>query len=192
MTTTAEWLQQDTGPASARARRTPPRTVEIGAFRMDRGARTVHVAGREVALTTREFDLLSLLLSRAGCVQSRRFLIRRLWGSAFDGDDNTLYVHIHRLRAKLGRSDLLSFRIRTVVRHGYRVDVLDGPPGGGAGTEATVRRRPVPGPATDPRQAETSGRTSGARSIASGGASLRGAEARVDQPGGSSRLSPGW
>ncbi|HEY6378250.1 MAG TPA: response regulator transcription factor [Candidatus Dormibacteraeota bacterium] len=99
----------------------------VGNFRMDRGARTVHVDATEVRLAPKEFDLLSFMLAHAGKVQSREFLIQQVWGSNFYGDRKTVDVHVRWLREKFERFEALSFRITTVFGVGYRLDRLDEP-----------------------------------------------------------------
>lgn len=84
---------------------------------LDPAARTVIQRGEAVSLTSREFDLLSVLLDAAGRVLTRRALEEQLyaWGEALES--NALEVHVHHLRRKLG-ADL----IRTVRGVGYMVD----------------------------------------------------------------------
>jgi DNA-binding response OmpR family regulator len=98
---------------------------ELDNFRIDRGARTVHVDSEELHLAPKEFDLLSLLLLNAGKVQSRQVIIQRIWGSKFYGDHKTVDVHVRWLREKFERFDRLPFRITTVFGVGYRIDRLD-------------------------------------------------------------------
>lgn len=100
---------------------------EFGGFRIDRGARTVHVNGEEVRLAPKEFDLLSLLVLNAGKVQSRSVIIQRVWGSKFFGDHKTIDVHVRWLREKFERFETLPFRITTVFGAGYRLDRLEAP-----------------------------------------------------------------
>jgi DNA-binding response OmpR family regulator len=100
---------------------------ELDNFRIDRGARTVHVDSEELHLAPKEFDLLSLLLLNAGKVQSRQVIIQRIWGSKFYGDHKTVDVHVRWLREKFERFDRLPFRITTVFGVGYRIDRLDQP-----------------------------------------------------------------
>lgn len=102
----------------------------FGGFRIDRGARTVHVSGKEVRLAPKEFDLLSLLVLNAGKVQSRSAIIQRVWGSKFYGDHKTVDVHVRWLREKFERFETLPFRITTVFGAGYRLDKLEKTPGG--------------------------------------------------------------
>jgi DNA-binding response OmpR family regulator len=84
---------------------------------LDPAARTVIQRGEAVSLTSREFDLLNVLLDAAGRVLTRRALEEQLyaWGEALES--NALEVHVHHLRRKLG-PDL----IRTVRGVGYMVD----------------------------------------------------------------------
>jgi DNA-binding response OmpR family regulator len=95
----------------------------VGDFRLDRPARTVHIAGREVELTLKEFDLLSFLLAHSGRVQSRERILEQVWGNAL-GDRRTVNVHVRWLREKLSRFENVPFHITTVTRAGYRLDRL--------------------------------------------------------------------
>jgi DNA-binding response OmpR family regulator len=98
----------------------------LGDFRLDRAARTVHVAGNEVELTLKEFDLLSFLLAHSGRVQSRERILEQVWGNAL-GDRRTVNVHVRWLREKLSQFEGVPLRITTVTRAGYRLDRLEGP-----------------------------------------------------------------
>lgn len=68
---------------------------------LDREARQVTVAGREVALTAREFAILELLLANPKKVFTKANIYTSVWADAFYGDDNTVNVHVSNLRAKL-------------------------------------------------------------------------------------------
>ena len=84
---------------------------------LDRGARMVTVAGGEIDLTVREFDLLWHLAARPGLVVGRSQLLERVWGLTFPGGTRTVDVHVGQLRRKLGRPSL----IRTVRGAGYKL-----------------------------------------------------------------------
>ena len=77
----------------------------------------VEVDGKEVILTLKEFELLSLLISRQGIVFTRAQLLDEIWGYGFDGESRTVDVHIRTLRQKLGEC---GDRIETVRGVGYR------------------------------------------------------------------------
>jgi DNA-binding response OmpR family regulator len=114
----------------------------LGDFRLDRAARTVHVAEVEVELTLKEFDLLSFLLAHAGRVQSRERILEQVWGNAL-GDRRTVNVHVRWLREKLGQFETIPLRITTVNRAGYRLDRLDGREPAAAGAQVSAAAVPA-------------------------------------------------
>ncbi len=97
-----------------RAHGRPEPVLTLGEVELNPAARTVTRAGQAVELTPREFDLLHLLLENNGRVLTRRTLEEQLYTWNDTVDSNTLEVHIHHLRKKLG-NDL----IRTVRGVGY-------------------------------------------------------------------------
>jgi len=80
-------------------------------------ARETTVAGEPVELTSKEFDLLAILLGNPNVVLTRELLLDRVWGLEFPGGTRTVDVHVASLRRKLGRPDL----VRTVRGVGYKV-----------------------------------------------------------------------
>ncbi|HKJ77167.1 MAG TPA: response regulator [Gammaproteobacteria bacterium] len=91
-------------------------TLRHGPVELDPAARTVHCAGKAIDLSGKEFALLQMLLQNAGRVMARERLEDGLYGWAVEVESNTVEVHVHHLRRKLGR-DL----IRTVRGVGYTV-----------------------------------------------------------------------
>jgi two-component system response regulator ResD len=91
--------------------------ILVGDVELDRGSRSATVAGDEVELTAREFELLWHLAERPGVVVGRERLLERVWGLAFPGGTRTVDVHVGQLRRKLGRPEL----IRTVRGSGYKL-----------------------------------------------------------------------
>ena len=77
------------------------RILENGDMRMDFDNRRVTVAGKEINLTSKEFELLELLATHPGKVYSRIMLLQTVWGKAYPGDVRTVDVHIRRLREKV-------------------------------------------------------------------------------------------
>jgi DNA-binding response OmpR family regulator len=77
------------------------RIISIGDLVMDCDARRVQVAGHEVNLTAKEFDVLELLVMNPNKVYSRESLLRLVWGADYPGDVRTVDVHIRRLREKI-------------------------------------------------------------------------------------------
>lgn len=78
----------------------------------------VWVDGKEVVLTLKEFELISLLISRQGIVFTRAQLLDEIWGYGFDGESRTVDVHIRTLRQKLGSAGNY---IETVRGIGYKI-----------------------------------------------------------------------
>ena len=91
--------------------------LEHGDLRIDAGRREVTVAGEEVQLAPKEFDLLWDLLDHRGLVLTRDQLLERVWGYTFAGDTRTVDVHVRQLRRKLGEA----CPIVTVWGVGYKV-----------------------------------------------------------------------
>ena len=75
--------------------------LENGDLRMDFDNRRVSVAGKEINLTSKEFELLELLATHPGKVYSRSMLLQTVWGKDYPGDVRTVDVHIRRLREKV-------------------------------------------------------------------------------------------
>ncbi|MFD3780138.1 winged helix-turn-helix domain-containing protein, partial [Streptomyces sp. NPDC058612] len=73
----------------------------VGDLSVDPGARTAHLAGQELRLTRREFDLLAFLARHTGQVVSKRRLLTEVWREPYV-DDQTVDVHLSSLRRKLG------------------------------------------------------------------------------------------
>src|SRR5699024_4551536 len=74
--------------------------IEIGSMTINRQSYEVQIGKRTLFLPLKEFELLSVLASRVNQVFTRDMLIERVWGLDYEGDDQTLNVHIKRLREK--------------------------------------------------------------------------------------------
>ena len=99
------------------------RVLRHGGLVMDLLTRTVTLAGTEVALSGREFELLQALLREPGRPVSRQELLSRVWGLDFDPRSNLVEVYVRYLRRKLGAD-----RIVTVKGAGYRLGAPSGEP----------------------------------------------------------------
>ncbi len=95
---------------------------EVGDVRLDVSRHRVHVRGERVEMPLKEFELLAVLLERAGKVMPRDRLIERVWGYDYVGDTKTLDVHIKRLRTKLEPDPANPTRVVTVRGVGYRYE----------------------------------------------------------------------
>lgn len=93
-------------------------TYHIGALCVCPEERSVRLAGQDVPLTNKEYELLLLLLENQGRVLTRQVLMDRVWGFEAERENRTLDVHIRTLRVKLGEAGAL---IETVRGVGYRL-----------------------------------------------------------------------
>jgi DNA-binding response OmpR family regulator len=105
-----------TGPVAA-----PGPPIVVGPLTVDEGAHRVTVSGEEVALTQREFDLLTFLARHPGRAFSREELMEQVWQYSFYTDTATVTVHIRRLRTKLATAPAAAELIETVWGVGYRL-----------------------------------------------------------------------
>lgn len=79
----------------------PARKITAGDLFLDCDSRRVVIAGKEINLTAKEFDVLELLVFHPNKVYSRESLLKTIWGSDYPGDVRTVDVHIRRLREKI-------------------------------------------------------------------------------------------
>jgi two-component system phosphate regulon response regulator PhoB len=86
-------------------------------LRLDPDRHRCFVQGSEVTLTTKEFEILHSLMSRAGKVMTRDALLEAVWGADIAVTTRTIDTHLKRLREKLGSAGSLLETVRGV---GYR------------------------------------------------------------------------
>ena len=106
--------------AALRSRAEPEAFVH-GELAVDYGLRRVSVAGREVALTATEFDLLWTLSVNAGRVMTTEVLLRQVWGRRGSDDTDRVRTVVKKLRAKLGDTAAAPTYIFTEHGVGYRM-----------------------------------------------------------------------
>jgi DNA-binding response OmpR family regulator len=75
--------------------------ITSGDVRIDNDSRRLFIKDKEFNLTTKEFEMLCLLVTNPGKVYSRDVLLKEIWGADFPGDARTVDVHIRRLREKI-------------------------------------------------------------------------------------------
>jgi DNA-binding response OmpR family regulator len=92
--------------------------LEASGVRVDVGARRVWRDGREVLLRPKEFELLALLVGRAGQAVTREQIMRDVWDTEWLGSTKTLDTHVLTLRQKLGEPDAIT----TLRGVGYRFE----------------------------------------------------------------------
>jgi two-component system, OmpR family, response regulator len=97
--------------------RSRPTVLEVGGLSLDLISRQARNESGRVQLAEREFLLLRELMTRAGDILSKDWLLAAVWGYRFDPGSNVVDVYVRRLRAKLGGD-----AIKTVRGEGYRID----------------------------------------------------------------------
>ena len=97
-------------------RRLTPETVDVGGVRMELSGRRVLVDGAEIGLANKEFELLRVLMLRAGQVVTREEILREVWNDPDMKTSKTLDMHMSWLRRKIGGER----RIATVRGVGFR------------------------------------------------------------------------
>lgn len=90
--------------------------LQHGELKLDRSARQVTMSGKAINLSTREFDLLNVLMLSIGRVLSRDQLEQQLYSWGYEVESNAIEVHIHHLRKKIS-ADM----IQTVRGVGYTI-----------------------------------------------------------------------
>ncbi len=94
--------------------------LEFGGLRIDSSAYTVHVDDKLVNMTNKEFELLKLLAQNPNNVLTKDQIINAVWGNNYYGDDNTIPVHIRKIREKIESDPSNPKFILTVWGVGYR------------------------------------------------------------------------
>lgn len=99
----------------------PLRVLRYEDLELDLDAYEVRVGGKTKPLTAKEYALLKLFLEHPGRVFTKAQLYERVWEEPYIGDDNTVTVHIRRLRAKIEPNPSRPRYIQTVWGIGYRL-----------------------------------------------------------------------
>jgi two-component system KDP operon response regulator KdpE len=98
--------------------------LRLGPIALDAVKREVNVAGTDVRLTPREYELLKVMMSNQGRVLTKARLLRAVWGLAYADESTYLHVYVNRLRRKLAAAASgvsLDGLIETEPGIGYRV-----------------------------------------------------------------------
>ena len=97
-------------------------TITDGNITINRSARTVTKDNKEIELSAKEFDLLMLLIENKGRTLSKEYIFKSVWGSDSFSEQQTLTVHIKRLREKIEDNPAKPERIKTIWGTGYRYE----------------------------------------------------------------------
>lgn len=102
--------------------------IKRGALTVDPVARAVLLDGRDVVLTSKEFDLLAHFARHPGRVFTRMQLLDQVWGYQHQGYEHTVNAHINRLRMKIEAQPAKPLWIQTVWGVGYKFIEPDAAP----------------------------------------------------------------
>jgi len=103
-----------------------PEVARFGNIELDIEGRRVRLAGQEIDLTQREFDLAVVFLRNVGRVLAREELLSTVWARESDVDTRTVDTHASRLRKKLGLAGESGLMLTSVYGQGYRLDTVSG------------------------------------------------------------------
>jgi two-component system response regulator RegX3 len=106
-----------TGAANA-----DPVLRDVPPWEIDTRERRVLLAGEEIELTDREFDLAAYLFRRPGRIVSRDALLSQVWNLGSGVATRTVDTHVSRLRRKLALDGEHGWRLTAVYQHGYRLE----------------------------------------------------------------------
>jgi DNA-binding response OmpR family regulator len=103
-----------------------PKIIRAGDLEIDPDRRGVRLAGEQVGLTAKEFDLLMHFARNPGRVYSRGQLLDAVWGYSHSGYEHTVNSHINRLRTKIEADPAKPRYILTVWSVGYKFNETPG------------------------------------------------------------------
>ena len=115
-------LRRYTRYNSAQEKSPDSEVIDFNGLVIDRGTHQCTLYEKELNLTPIEFDILWMLCSNLGQVISAERLFETVWGEKYLDRNNTVMVHIRRLREKMGEPSQDPRFIKTVWGVGYKVD----------------------------------------------------------------------
>ena len=104
------------------ARRYSSDELTLGNITINKVDYKVYKDGKEIEMTIKEYELMLLLAENEGKVLTKEFLFNRIWGFDSDSEQQTLTVHITRLRQKIEEDPKDPKRILTVWGKGYKFE----------------------------------------------------------------------
>jgi len=95
--------------------------LEVGSLKLDLDKHICYKNGKLIKLTPREFDILSLILSKKGAIVKREEVLTKIWGTDVSLETRTIDMHINSIRKKIG--DTNASVIVTLYGVGFKVNV---------------------------------------------------------------------
>lgn len=97
--------------------------IQAGNMKIDRNSFEVEINQETILFPLKEFELLSILVSRMNKTTPRALLIEQAWGADYEASEQTLNTHINRIRERLKKHQA-SIEILTIRGIGYRLEEL--------------------------------------------------------------------
>jgi len=94
--------------------------LEADGIVVDKSAHQVSIAGKEIELSFKEFELLTYFIENRGIALSREKILNNVWNYDYFGDARTIDTHVKKLRSKMGEKGDL---IKTIWGMGYKFEV---------------------------------------------------------------------
>ncbi len=105
------------------AERPEENRISAGGLTLDKSSCTLNAEGSEIALTAVEYKILQLLMEHPGRVFTKSQIYEHVWGNGFyESDDNTVMVHISKLREKIEKDPREPIYLKTIRGLGYRFE----------------------------------------------------------------------
>ncbi|QZA78936.1 response regulator transcription factor [Deefgea tanakiae] len=102
-----------------------PQVLHLGNFEIDTSQRLIRIAGKEIEMTQKEYDLALFLFQHPGKLFSRMNLLEQIWGLKVEIDTRTVDTHISRLRRKLALDGTHQWQLTSVYGYGYRLESVN-------------------------------------------------------------------
>ena len=99
-------------------------TIKIGNIELDRDAKEVRVNGEPIKLTATEYGILQLLMENAGKVFSIDEIYEKVWNEMSFAPENTVSVHIRRIREKIEANPKEPRYLKVVWGIGYKIEKI--------------------------------------------------------------------
>ncbi|WP_139491192.1 response regulator transcription factor [Brevibacillus dissolubilis] len=100
----------------------PPDTISVGELTLDKSSCVLYRQGEEVPLTSIEYKIIALLMNQPGRVFTKKQIFENVWEDLFVGDDNTIMVHMSKIRDKIEPDPKKPVYLKTVRGLGYKFE----------------------------------------------------------------------
>ena len=97
--------------------------IKFGPYKLDKKREELYKEGELVYLTSKEYSLLRYMLANKNITVSKANIMEHVWGPEYEGNDNTIMVHIRHLRKKIEANPSKPLYIKTIKGRGYRFEL---------------------------------------------------------------------